>query len=212
MLSAVDRDVRAERGVIKSCLQIDAAINPGNSGGPLLDSSGRLIGVNTAIYSTKGGGNIGIGFAIPVDTVRQVVNQIIRQSTMPRLGANVYEDSITRSIGRRFGLQLEGALVRDVVPAGPAEAVDLTPARRGALGGLVLGDLIIAVDDIPVQRVEDLTSAILERRPGDTVVLTVRSGPGMSQEKLLSVPLISRDELKKRRSEKKKAEMRLGPQ
>ncbi|KAL1530226.1 hypothetical protein AB1Y20_001141 [Prymnesium parvum] len=199
VISALGRDVRGERGVIKGCLQTDAAINPGNSGGPLLDSSGRLIGVNTAIYSTQGGGNIGIGFAVPVDTVRRVVNLIIQQTTVPSMGANVFEDHIAQSIGKKFGLRLEGALVREVVPQGPADAAGLVPVRRGGGVVFVLGDLITAVDNMRVRQVEDLTSAVLGKRPGDTIELTVLRGARLSRTERLKLTLISRDELKKRK-------------
>merc|ERR1711908_191766 len=120
--SAVGRDVDGIGGrPIKGCIQTDAAINPGNSGGPLLDSSGRLIGVNTAIFSPGGGqfaGNVGIGFAIPVDTVRRVVNQIIRygKGARPTLGVNVLEDALRKQLARKLGRALEGALVVEVVP------------------------------------------------------------------------------------------------
>ena len=100
VVSALGREVGGAGGrAIKGCIQTDASINPGNSGGPLLDSRGRLIGVNTAIYAPGSvAGNIGIGFAIPVDTVRRVVNQIIRfgHHTRPTLGINVLDDATQR--------------------------------------------------------------------------------------------------------------------
>ena len=144
-----------------------------------------------------GGGNIGIGFAVPVDTVRRIVNQIVRQTTYPSLGCNVYEDHLTRSIGRRLGMPLEGALVREVVPGGPAEAAGLRPLRRGALGEPVLGDLIIAVSGTRVRQVEDLLAAILERRPGDIVELSVARGGDLARTAKLQAKLVSRDDLRK---------------
>merc|ERR1711998_356591 len=99
---------------IKGCVQTDAAINPGNSGGPLLDSRGRLIGVNTMIYAPNGaGGNVGIGFAIPVDTVKRVVSQIISfgQNARPSLGINVMPDADRMRYSRSLGRKLEGAIV-----------------------------------------------------------------------------------------------------
>jgi S1-C subfamily serine protease len=103
-----------------------AAINPGNSGGPLLDSRGRLIGVNTAIY-TPMGGNVGIGFAIPVDTVRRVVNQIIRYGRVvrPTLGIHVTDDRIVRSMEMQLGRRLDGVLVAEVFPNSPAQQAGL---------------------------------------------------------------------------------------
>merc|ERR1719421_1608967 len=101
VVSAMGREVRGAGGrPLKGCIQTDAAINPGNSGGPLIDSRGRLIGVNTAILSPGGtGGNVGVGFAIPVDTVRRVVNRIIRYGpdSQPTLGLNVLEDPVPPS-------------------------------------------------------------------------------------------------------------------
>merc|ERR1711862_501502 len=129
VVSALGRDVDGVGGrPIKGCIQTDAAINPGNSGGPLLDSRGRLIGVNTAIFSPGASagmaGNIGIGFAIPVDTVRRVVNQIIRYGHVlrPTVGINVADDRIVRSIEAQLGQKLEGVLVAEVVPGSQAEA------------------------------------------------------------------------------------------
>merc|ERR1712118_377640 len=99
IVSALGRDIDGAGGrPIRDCVQTDAAINPGNSGGPLLDSRGRLIGVNTMIYAPGGGGNVGIGFAIPVDTVRRVVNQIIQYGKVvkPTLGINLVDDRIVK--------------------------------------------------------------------------------------------------------------------
>jgi len=129
VVSALGREVDGVGGrPIKGCIQTDAAINPGNSGGPLLDSRGRLIGVNTAIFSPQaaGGrglaGNVGIGFAIPVDTVRRVVNQLILHGrvTRPTLGVNVADDQQVRALSTSLRRPLDGVLVMDVVPRGPA--------------------------------------------------------------------------------------------
>merc|ERR1712174_174009 len=152
VVSAVGRDVDGIGGrPIKGCIQSDAAINPGNSGGPLLDSSGRLIGVNTAIFSPGGGhfaGNVGIGFAIPVDTVRRVVNQIIRYGKVvrPTLGLSVVTDRIVGSIESSLGRKLEGVLVAEVSPGSPALQSGIEPSQLGSDGTIVLGDLIAAVD------------------------------------------------------------------
>merc|ERR1712157_408380 len=127
VVSAVGRDGDGIGGrPIKGCIQTDAAINPGNSGGPLLDSSGRLIGVNTAIFSPGGGkfaGNVGIGFAIPVDTVRRVVNQIIRYGKIvrPSIGINIIDDRLVKYIEQQLpgGRTLDGCLIAGVVPNSP---------------------------------------------------------------------------------------------
>merc|ERR1719502_922501 len=176
VVSALGREVNGAGGrPIQGCIQTDAAINPGNSGGPLLDSCGRLIGVNTAIYAPQGGGNVGIGFAIPVDIVRRVVNQLIRygEGTRPTLGVNVLDDPLRVQIARSLGRSLEGALVMEVVPGSPAEGARLKPTMRGRFGELMLGDLITAVGATPVRQNEDLLCAVEEAEPGTVLTLTV---------------------------------------
>lgn len=179
-----------------------AAINPGNSGGPLLDSSGRLIGVNTAIYTPMGGqGNIGIGFAIPVDTVRRVVNQIIRYGRVvrPTLGIHVTEDRIVRSIEQQLGRSLNGVLVAEVLPNSPAEQAGLQASSLRGDGSVRLGDLISDVDDQPVRQVEDLLSAIEEKKEGDIVTLRIQRGCSPQRIERVQVRLISRDAMRHQR-------------
>merc|ERR1711933_43286 len=124
VVSALGRDVNGIGGrPIHGCIQTDAAINPGNSGGPLFDSRGRLIGVNTMIYAPNGGGgNVGIGFAIPVDTVRRVVNQIIQYGKVvrPTIGINIVDDRIVKYIEQQLGRALPGCLVAEVISNSPA--------------------------------------------------------------------------------------------
>src|SRR5262249_54896516 len=120
VVSALGREIKSESGrPISGVIQTDAAINPGNSGGPLLDSAGRLIGVNTAIISPSGA-YAGIGFAIPVDTVNQVVPQLIRsgvaKASRPDLGVTFVSEQQARSVGVR-----QGALILDVKPGSGAE-------------------------------------------------------------------------------------------
>lgn len=182
---------------------IIAAINPGNSGGPLLNSRGRLIGVNTAIY-TPGGGNVGIGFAIPVDTVRRVVNQIIRYGRVvrPTLGIHVTEDRTLRSIEEQLGRALQGVLVAEVLPNSPAERAGLHSSSLRGDGTLQLGDLITHVDDQPVRQVEDLLSAIEEKKEGQECNLTVQRSCVPNQIERLKVRLISRESMQKQQQEK----------
>eukprot|EP00977_Amphora_coffeiformis_P008693 scaffold1982_cov93-Amphora_coffeaeformis.AAC.15 len=179
------------------------AINPGNSGGPLLDSSGRLIGVNTMIYSPTGAGNVGIGFAIPVDTVRRVVNQLIRYGKVvrPTLGIQVVDDRVARNVARQLGrAKLGGVLCAEVVPNSPAASAGLMASSLRGDGSLALGDLITHVDGQPVQQVEDLLSAIEERQVGDTVQLTIDRGCNASRTDYVRVKLVSRDSLQAGRS------------
>merc|ERR1712176_158858 len=202
VVSAVGRDVDGIGGrPIKGCIQTDAAINPGNSGGPLLDSSGRLIGVNTAIFSPGGGqfaGNVGIGFAIPVDTVRRVVNQIIRYGKVvrPTLGLSVVTDRIVGSIETSLGRKLEGVLVAEVSPGSPALQSGIEPSQLGSDGTIVLGDLITAVDGEIVRQAEDLISAIEEKKDGDVVTLRVLRKANPNRVRMIPVKLTTREKLK----------------
>ncbi|SEG27894.1 S1C family serine protease [Jhaorihella thermophila] len=170
VVSALGRELPSQDGLpIRDLIQTDAAINPGNSGGPLIDSAGRLIGVNTAIYSPSGS-SAGVGFAVPVDTVNRVVPQLIARGsyTPPFLG--VHFDPRGDELLDRLGL--EGVLVLDVVPGSPAEAAGLRPTRM-TREGIVLGDIILALGDDAVRRSQDLVAALETRRAGETVDLTI---------------------------------------
>ena len=169
VVSALDREIESvPGGVIRNVIQTDAAINPGNSGGPLLDSAGRLIGVNTAILSPSGA-SAGIGFAIPVDEVNRIVTELIRHGTIvrPSLGVSLAPDQVTERLG------LDGVLVMQVDPDGPAALAGLRPTRRGFTGNVHLGDVITAIDDQPLKSTEDFFAALEARKPGDEVTLTV---------------------------------------
>ena len=168
ILSALGREIQSATGrTIQGVIQTDAAINPGNSGGPLLDSAGRLIGVNTAIYSPSGG-SAGIGFAVPVDVVNRVVPEIIRHGRViqPGLGVSVAHDKLAQ----RFGI--EGVLVVDVAPGTAAEKSGLRGTRR-AEGEVVLGDIIVAVNGRRIRTFDHLRNEMDRFRVGDTVTLTV---------------------------------------
>jgi S1-C subfamily serine protease len=169
IISALGREIDSMDGVpIRDVVQTDAAINPGNSGGPLLDSAGRLIGVNTAIVSPSGG-YAGLGFAIPVDTVNWVVPDLINygQIRRPVLGIELVGEHATRRLG------LSGALVGTVSRGSGADDAGLRPTYRDRSGRWVLGDLIVAVDGQPVRSSGELRLALERRSPGDTVSVTV---------------------------------------
>jgi S1-C subfamily serine protease len=169
VVSALGRQIPTESGrIIKDVIQTDAAVNPGNSGGPLLDSAGRLIGVNTAIYSPSGA-SAGIGFAIPVDTVNRVVPQLIAHGKIvrPRLGITPANDSLTRRMG------IKGVLIIDVEENSGAAAAGLRGTRRSTEGRLVLGDVITAINDKPIKTVDDLLSTLEGFKVGDTVNATI---------------------------------------
>ncbi|MFQ5513756.1 MAG: S1C family serine protease [Myxococcota bacterium] len=166
VVSALGRELQAPNGrTIHDVIQTDAAINPGNSGGPLLDSSGRLIGVNSAIYSPSGA-SAGIGFAVPVDTVKHLVPQLIRYGhpRQPGIGITVLSDRIAK----RYGF--EGVVIREVQPGSPAERVGLV-GLRVTRGETRLGDQILAVDGVPVQTVDELLHAFEEKGVGARVRL-----------------------------------------
>ena len=173
VVSALNRSLPAEDGstLVEELIQTDAAINPGNSGGPLLDSAGRLIGVNTAIYSPSGA-YAGVGFAVPVDTVNRVVPQLIASGkyTRPVLGIQV-DEALSEMLSKRLGVK--GVAVVAVEKGSPAEQAGLRGAKIEPGGGIVPGDLILAVDGKPVDSVGRLVARLDERKPGDTVTLTV---------------------------------------
>jgi S1-C subfamily serine protease len=172
IISALGREiVSVARIPIRDVIQTDAAINPGNSGGPLLDSIGRLIGVNTAIYSPSGA-SAGIGFAIPVDVVSWVVPDLIAHGRVRRPTLGV--DLATPQLSRRLGL--DGALVLEVAPGSGAAEAGVRPTTRNRLGQIELGDVIVAVDNAPVRSSAELMLALERRNPGETVTVTVLRG------------------------------------
>jgi S1-C subfamily serine protease len=180
IISALGREINATTGrTIAGVIQTDAAINPGNSGGPLLDSAGRLIGVNTAIFSPSGSSS-GIGFAVPVDTVNRMVPQLIRQGEITRagLGVRIGDDRVSRR------LNLPGVLIIEVEKGSAAEAAGLRSTRVDAKGGVKLGDVIMAIDGERIETSNDLFNAMEKRAVGETVKVTVLRG-----ETRLSTPV-----------------------
>lgn len=172
LISALDRSLREENGnLIRHLIQTDAAINPGNSGGPLLDSAGRLIGINTAIYSPSGA-YAGIGFAVPVDTVNRVVPELIARGryVRPRLGV-ISDEDISRAIARQ--LEVPGVVVLQVAPGSAAEQAGIRPTRVGPRGEVIPGDVIQAIDGEPVTTPAELRERLDEHRVGDRVSLTL---------------------------------------
>ncbi len=169
VISALGREIESvTRRPIQGVIQTDAAINPGNSGGPLLDSAGRLIGVNTQIFSPSGA-SVGIGFAIPVDTVNRIVPQLIRHGKIirPGLGVQVAEDQLTKEFG------LPGVLVVEVVSGKAAAKAGIRPTRRDFAGQLILGDVIVAMDGKQIDSVNDLYLVLERYQIGETVTLTI---------------------------------------
>src|SRR5262245_15193947 len=168
VISALNREIESvTRRPIQGVIQSDAAINPGNSGGPLLDSAGRLIGVNTAIYSPSGA-SVGIGFAIPVDTVNRIVPELIRSGKIsrPGFGIQVADEQIAQRLG------VNGVLVVDVLRGSAAARAGFQPTRRDASGRVRLGDVITAIDGKKVSSPNDLFLTLEKYKVGDAVNVT----------------------------------------
>jgi 2-alkenal reductase len=169
IISALKRRLPTQGGrEISNVIQTDAAINPGNSGGPLLDSSGRLIGVNTAIYSPSGS-NAGIGFAIPVDVVNRIVPELIKNGRVPTPGIGIV--AAGEDVATRMGV--EGVVIVRTVPGSPAEKAGLKGVNQqtGALG-----DVIVAANDTPVRRLGDLTDELERVGVGKKIQLSLNRG------------------------------------
>ncbi|MCX7302187.1 MAG: trypsin-like peptidase domain-containing protein [Rhodobacterales bacterium] len=179
IVSALDRDLPGEDGPrMGGMIQTDAAINPGNSGGPLLDSRGRLIGVNTSIYSPSGA-SAGIGFAVPVGTVARIVPELIENGSysLPSLGV-AWDARINAAVNRQG---LNGVMIVDVAPRSDAAEAGLEPARMSRDGRIAPGDVIVGLGDAAVATVDDLLAALDSYRPGDEVTLSLeRDGRGWS--------------------------------
>ncbi|PYQ58460.1 MAG: 2-alkenal reductase [Acidobacteria bacterium] len=171
VVSALGREIQSESGApIREVIQTDAAINPGNSGGPLLDSSGRLIGVNTAIYSPSGG-SAGIGFAIPEHDVAWVVPDLIRYGRVQRPSPGF---TVTQGLAQRLGI--DGAVISRVQPGSGADRAGLQGLRRARYGRVELGDIVLTVDGQPVTSGDALLVAIEGKKAGDTVRVEVLRG------------------------------------
>jgi S1-C subfamily serine protease len=184
IVSALNREIESFNSrTIRGVIQTDAAINPGNSGGPLLDSAGRLIGVNTQIASPSGA-SAGIGFAIPVDEVNRIVPRLIRDGryARPAMGISAASAQIQRALNLP-----KGVVLAQVVPGGPAAKAGLQPFRRGARGEIIGGDIITAVDGEAVADLDDMLTLLERRQGGDSVTLTVwRDGQTRKQAVQLS--------------------------
>jgi S1-C subfamily serine protease len=188
VISGLDREINAATGLpIQGVIQTDAAINPGNSGGPLLDSAGHLIGVNTAIYSPSGA-SAGIGFAVPVDTVRRIVPQLIQHGRVyrPGLGISIGSDVLARKLGITTGV-----LVMEV-PAGSAAAnAGMRPTTQDPrTGRITLGDVLLAIEGEKVETTVDLYRILDRREVGDEVTVSILRG-GVNMEVSVELSAIS---------------------
>ena len=182
IVSALNRKIDGIGGVkIHGMIQTDAAINPGNSGGPLLDSQGKLIGMNTLIFS-KSGANAGLGFAVPVDTIKRIVPQLIEFGRVirPVLGIIIFEE---RERSRYFEIK-EGILIKSIMPNGAAKKAGLIGTRRDNRGRLHLGDLILKIDNKKVNKFDDIYHVLEKYKVGDSVEVTFRRDQKIKKAKL----------------------------
>jgi S1-C subfamily serine protease len=195
IVSGVQREINAPNGfVIQDAIQTDAPINPGNSGGPLLDSAGRVIGINSQIESAGGQGNVGIGFAVPINTAREIAQQLIDDGQVEHAFLGVSGTDLTPEITDVLNIDADGgALVQSVVPDSPADdagieagdsevTIDGQPLRAG-------GDLIVAADGEPVANMTDVIAAVDAKQPGDEIELTLLRG---GDERTVGVELTER--------------------
>lgn len=178
VVSSLGRTIRSEEGTLmEDIIQTDAAINPGNSGGPLLNSDGEIVGINSAIISPSGG-SVGIGFAIPVNTAKRVVPELLAKGYVshPWLGATIQD--LLPEIAKYLKVKVErGALIAVVEKGGPAEKAGLKGGTRavqvGNLEFVVGGDIVVKVDQHEVKNSSEFIRYIREKKPGDTLTLRV---------------------------------------
>jgi S1-C subfamily serine protease len=187
IVSAVQRQIKAPNSLtIDNVIQTDASINHGNSGGPLLDAAGRVIGVTSQIYAENSQqGNLGIGFAVPVNTVRNIAAQIISTGKVAHAYLGVSTASITKQLAKLYNLPSAGLLVGQVDGNGPAKKAGLVGGTTDVVVGgesyQLGGDVIVTVDGAPVSAFEQLRDAIARKKPGDKIKLgTVRNGSAKS--------------------------------
>ena len=196
IVSAVQRQISAPNGfTIENAIQTDAPINPGNSGGPLLDSEGKVIGINSQIESGgQSEGNVGIGFAVPIDTAQEIAQQLIADGSVQHAFIGISGADLTPDIANVLNLDANsGALVQAVVPGSPADKAGITAGDATVtVGGQRIragGDVITAVDGNPVTGMDDVIAAVDAKQPGDSLQLTLLRG---GNERTVSVDLTDR--------------------
>jgi S1-C subfamily serine protease len=178
VISSVGRTIRSEVGtLIEDVIQTDAAINPGNSGGPMLNSEGEIIGINSAIISPSGG-NVGIGFAIPVNTAKRIIPELISKGyvTYPWIGATI--QALIPEVAKYLKLKIErGALIAEVVKGGPADKAGLKGgSQRVQVGNMIVvvgGDIVVKADSQEIKTNEELIRYVREKKIGNTVTFKV---------------------------------------
>lgn len=190
IISALGREITSVSGrPIKDVIQTDAAINPGNSGGPLLDSHGRLIGVNTMIYSPSGA-SAGIGFSIPVSEVKWVVPDLIKYGEVrkPLLGITPLNDEYAQQ------WNIHGVLVLGIIKDSPAEKAGLQATMRDAHGHIIMGDIIRMLDNDEINNLDDLFDFLEKKSPGDKIKVSyIRDGKELSSDIVLASSVSSKE-------------------
>ncbi len=190
VVSALQRTLRTPSGaVIDEAIQTDAAINPGNSGGPLLDSQGRVVGVNTLIF-TPSGGSVGIGFAIPINTVKFILGDLVRYGKPKRPWLGISSLEVGPELAQALSLPVKsGVLVAEVVPGGPADRGGLRGGKRTIVVGRMRfptgGDIIVSLDGHKVESLGDINLSLLKKRPGDMVEVVFYRGGQKQTAKLV---------------------------
>jgi S1-C subfamily serine protease len=184
IVSALQRQIQAPNGFsISHVIQTDAAINPGNSGGPLIDTTGSVIGINSQIQTNGGNGNVGIGFAVPINTAREVVQQLEQDGEVEHAFLGITGGSVTPTIAKALKLQADqGVLVNEVIKDGPADKAGIKGGDTDAtIEGAKIrlgGDIITEVDGNPVSSMEDVITAVNGAKPGEEMELTVQPDEG----------------------------------
>ena len=179
IVSARQREIEAPNGFpIRNVIQTDASINPGNSGGPLLDADGRVIGINSQIATGGSGGSVGIGFKVPVDTLKDLLLKLEEGGSIQRAYLGIEMADVTAQLARDLNLPVKrGALIQSVVNGGPADDAGLRGGRTETTAGVTAGgDLIFKVDGKDVRNSNDVASAIADDKPGDTVTIEYYRG------------------------------------
>jgi S1-C subfamily serine protease len=192
IVSGLQREIRAPNGfTIPDVIQTDASINPGNSGGPLLDANGRVIGINSQIATGGGQGSVGIGFAVPVDTAKDLLPDLKAGETIERAYLGVQMQDVSKQLAEDLNLASDtGALVVEVTADSPADKAGLRGGRTETAQGVPAGgDLIVAVDGKAVSDSNEVASAIARKRPGETAEITYYRG---DSKKTVSVELAKR--------------------
>jgi S1-C subfamily serine protease len=195
IVSALQREILSPNGyTIDKVIQTDAPINDGNSGGPLLNAEGEVIGVNSQIESSGGGGNVGIGFAVPISTVREVVSQILENGRVEHAYLGVRMQAIDENLAQTFRLSVDsGILIVDVVDGSPADEAGLQGGDQQVIVGgtsyVLGGDIVTSADGEPVAGPDDLRQVIMDKEPGETMTLEVHRGDRGESERTVSVTL-----------------------